>query len=294
MLVVVVSLLEFNEYSNHLAYDDALIPSVKLTGKQLLAEVNVFVSQVEAKKASMTESSKARMEGQIMNIVGALSILTEDRVKSFLSEKKAIRGVGDTAEISYLSGARGSLQNVASAIASLGQLYVKNARLSSSTRLTPYSALGSKLIQDNGFILNSYASGLSPRELAQQAIIGRQSAWDMYNGTPEAGAASRQCCLHLDGIVIDDQFALVGREGEILSYLYGSSADTMYTSKKAKSSWQSTILCRHVCHPQILPMTAKNERTKDTKKTKLDRIKIYVYVLCSRVRVALKWWILLF
>lgn len=213
------------------AYDDAFIDIVGTTGSALLVEVNAYVDQVERKKASMTESSRQNMETQVVNLVGGLGVLTGERTKAYLATKEA-SGVGNTADISYLSGARGSIDNVVSAIAPLGQLYSKNRRLMSDVRLTPYSDVGSKRIEDNGFILSSYACGLSPKELSQQAIIGRQSAWDMYNGTPEAGAASRQCCVHLDGIVIDDQFRIVGREGEVLSYLYGTSSDTMYTSPK--------------------------------------------------------------
>lgn len=211
----------FDEYSNHLFHE-----------RKLLDQVNIFVGEIERKKLSMTESSRQKAEIQIMNIVGALGIQMGERVKAFLADKKAKSGVGNLADISYLSGARGNLENVSSAIASLGQLYSKNQRLSSSTRLTPYAPVGSKKIEDNGFVLGSYSCGLSPKEMAQQAIIGREAAWNMYKGVPVAGAQSRQATLHLDGMVVDDQLALVGRQGEIISFLFGLGADTTYTGKK--------------------------------------------------------------
>ena len=81
--------------------------------------------------------------------------------------------------ISYKSGARGSIENVASAIASIGQLYRGNNRLtikSNTSRHSPYAEIGSKSIFDNGFIMSSYASGLTGAEVMQMAVPARESA----------------------------------------------------------------------------------------------------------------------
>ena len=222
-----------DEYVNHLAFDDTMIPAVNMTGRMLLQEVDKHVALVEAQKATKTESSRRKLEAQILSVVGSLSVLTEEKVRAFLTARKNATGVGNTADISYLSGARGSIGNVATAIAPIGQLYIDDQRLASNTRLTPYSALGSTLIEDNGFIMGSYAGGLSPKECVQGMITGRLSACNVYFNTPIAGEASRQLGTILGGITIRDDFSVRGRSGEILAPLYAFGASTKFTSKKA-------------------------------------------------------------
>ena len=147
-----------------------------------------------------------------------------------------MRILGDLANISYKSGARGSIENVASAIASIGQLYRGNNRLtikSNTSRHSPYAEIGSKSIFDNGFIMSSYASGLTGAEVMQMAVPARESAIVVYRVTPECGAMSRQLCLQLGGVVINDRFQVIGRNGEIMSFLYGTGSDTIYTGRKS-------------------------------------------------------------
>jgi DNA-directed RNA polymerase beta' subunit len=220
--------LGIREYCHHLKHDE-----------DLLADVNDYVESVEKKKATLTDSGRAKQEDEIMKLVGAFSSLNTIKVRKFLSQS----GASDLADVSYESGARGSIENVASAIATIGQLWEGSNRLSRNTRLSPYSNVGSKHIVDNGFLLSSYASGLRPKEVMAQAIPSRESAFNIQNGTPTSGAAARQACLHLGGIVIDEHFQVVGRSGEILSYLYGTGSDTIYTAKKPSPLDKDGVEC---------------------------------------------------
>ena len=208
--------LGIKEYCHRIEFDE-----------QLLKEVDEYICESEKQKQVLTESGRSKVELRVLSLLGAFSATVTSKVKAFL----ATTG-GDLADTSYNSGARGSIENVSSAIASIGQLYGNNNRLSSKTRLSPYASVGSKHIVDNGFILSSYASGLTPSEVMAQAVPSREAAFTVYRGTPESGAASRQACLHLGGIIVNDRFEVIGRNGEILSFLYGIGADTIYTSKK--------------------------------------------------------------
>jgi DNA-directed RNA polymerase beta' subunit len=211
--------LGIREYCHRITFDE----------KQL-SSTNERIIEMEKRKDTLTDSGKLKAEGDIQDCIDNIAGTIGNQVKAFLS------GVpGDLANISYISGAKGNLENVCSAVASIGQQYEGSERLkikSNTHRISPYSEIGSKSITDNGFILGSYASGLSPKEVMAQAIPSRRNAFIVYRRTPESGTASRQMCLHLGGIYIDERFRVIGRDKEMLSTLYGIGCDTIYTNMK--------------------------------------------------------------
>jgi DNA-directed RNA polymerase beta' subunit len=207
------------EYGNHIPIDSTI-----------LTDLDKKVLQIEEKKLLMTDSARVNAERVILRHMSNIASLIDHNVEAFLLARNT---VGDLANISFLSEARGSIRNVSSAIAPVGQLYIKNDRLKSTTRLSPYAPLKSNSIFNNGFVNNSYSNGLTPKETVYVSQTGRVAAYNTYSGTPESGSASRQAGLFLADIFVSDKFEVISRSGHILQHLYGIGANVIYTSKKS-------------------------------------------------------------
>jgi hypothetical protein len=205
--------------------------------KELLARVNRFVAVMEEQKRTMTESSKQKAEAKISAVLGHISSAKGigREVKDLFERRKQLNRPGNMADISFLSEARGTIENISSAIASIGQQFnsTDNRRMSSETRLSPFSPVGSKDITDNGFILNSYTTGLTAKEVVVVACIGRIQAFKVYSGTPIAGDQYARTSRHLGETVTNDKLEVISREGKIVSFLYGTGIDPIYKGRKA-------------------------------------------------------------
>lgn len=185
------------------------------------------IIKLEEKKLKQTKASAERTEEAIIGLIAKL-----DNEVVELYENGPYRNT-DLAKISYKSGARGNVGNVASAVTYVGQQYAGSTRLGSDrSRLTMYSEVNSKSIFDNGFVKSSFSKGLTPHEVFMLAWPGRLAAYMTYLGTPESGNASRQITLHLAGIHTNNSMAVEDREGRIIDSLYGYGCDARSVCKR--------------------------------------------------------------
>ena len=129
--------------------------------------------------------------------------------------------------MSYVSGARGNIGNIISAVTMIGQQYNGPNRLGiEERRISPYSPPGSKLLEDRGFICNSYSDGKTMHQDFISAGPARKSAIAVQSGTPEAGDASRQATMNLNGVTTNNSLSMVNRGGNIMDPLYGCGSDS--------------------------------------------------------------------
>lgn len=207
-----------------------------------LKKINQSVLDLEKKKEKLSQSSKESIESIILSIIGRFTSANNDKLMkiqqlgtksiTFGKRSETYTHYTDLANITYGSGARGSIDHVRTVKSVIGQQFSGRGRLMQDPRISPYSKPYSKEIKDNGFINNNYSSGLSPSEVVAMSIPARVAAYNVYVGTPDSGAISRQINLHLNGIIIDAFFGVVGRDGMELNSLYGTGADPFYASKK--------------------------------------------------------------
>lgn len=124
-----------------------------------------------------------------------------------------------------LSGARGSIMNFNNISATIGQQFFSGRR---------YNQISSKYIGRNfshapfkkelmweGYIWNSYRSGLNPIEYFVHASSGREGLIDTAIKTASTGYTQRKLIFSMEGIKIDKNLSAVDGEGKIFQYVYG-------------------------------------------------------------------------
>jgi DNA-directed RNA polymerase beta' subunit len=174
------------------------------------------VMRWEMSKISKTPATQARIEEMISHRLDKIMKSVYDRLQN------GPYRLTDNATISYRSGARGTVGNIASATSLVGQVYSNNRRYNpSDSRSSLYSDPDSMSIFDRSFILTSYAQGLSPDGVLQVAGPARIQALNTYLNTPVSGELSKKMELQQDGIHVSNTLSLVGRDGQIVDSLVG-------------------------------------------------------------------------
>ena len=192
-----------------------------------LAQLNIRVIEYEKIKAGQTQASAERTERVITSEISDFTTKYEKLFKGSSYKERNI------SKISFMSGARGNIGQIMSAVAFVGQQYSEADRLGLDTsRLSYYSQQDSKTIFDKGFVQNSFADGLSPHEVFMLAGPARRAAFKTYLGTPESGHISRQTILHTSGMKVNNHFATEDRCGVFIETLYGYGCDSSYVSKR--------------------------------------------------------------
>ena len=150
----------YKVFSNYLTYkgitlslSDYSYPIVNLTRN--IESINTRVKELENIKQMSTGGFVDSIE---LSIILLISEFINSNSKIIKKKQNS-----DLNILSFLSGARGTLENISSASVAVGQMYHGGERLKSSTRLTPYDDIGETSIFANGFIQSNYKDGLSPK-----------------------------------------------------------------------------------------------------------------------------------
>lgn len=211
--------------------------------KQKYKELEEKVAMLEKIKLSQTRTMANETENRIIALIGNFEKSIMDVFTTSEYRKRYI------AIMSYVSGARGNIGNISSAVTMIGQQYNGSSRLGTGdTRISPFCPAGSKMLEDKGFISTSFSNGKTKHQDFICAGPARKSAIAVQSGTPEAGDASRQATMNLNGVITNNSLALVNRGGRVMDPLYGCGNDPAKIKNQVvrKNKINSSINILHI------------------------------------------------
>ena len=108
--------------------------------------------------------------------------------------RPAISGLGNSAVVMAVSGARGSMLNLTQMAGCIGQQSVRGERIvrGYDDRTLPHFKKGDRGSDAHGFIQHSYKGGLNPTEFFFHAIGGREGLVDTAVRTSQSGYFQRR------------------------------------------------------------------------------------------------------
>ncbi|RLG18238.1 DNA-directed RNA polymerase subunit A' [Nanoarchaeota archaeon] len=121
------------------------------------------------------------------------------------------------------SGARGSLSNLASIAACVGQQNLRGMRIRRGykNRTLPHFEKNDLSPEARGFISHGYKAGLEPVEFFFHCIVGRDSVMDTSLRTPKSGYMQRRLVNALQDLKIDYNLSVRDAENRIIQFVYG-------------------------------------------------------------------------
>lgn len=125
--------------------------------------------------------------------------------------------------IMALSGAKGSLLNLAQMAACVGQQAMRGKRIDKGfrNRTLPCFEKGDLSPAAHGFIKHSFKQGLSPSEFFFQAMVGRDSLMDTALRTPKSGYLYRRLANALQDLKVEYDHTVRDASGRIVQFRYG-------------------------------------------------------------------------
>ncbi|MCW1300945.1 MAG: DNA-directed RNA polymerase subunit A' [Candidatus Nanoarchaeia archaeon] len=121
------------------------------------------------------------------------------------------------------SGARGSLSNLASMAACVGQQNLRGLRIRRGykERTLPHFERGDLSAAARGFITHGYKAGLTPIEFFFHSIVGRDSVMDTSLRTPRSGYLQRRLVNALQDLKVSYDLSVRDSENKIVQFIYG-------------------------------------------------------------------------
>ncbi len=143
-----------------------------------------------------------------------------NEVIELLSEELSLENHG---VIMTKSGARGSWQNFIQINSTVGQMVVDGKRLEKGyqKRIIPHQPKGTLQPQDRGFIPNSFKEGLTPIQLFQNSMNGRDSEIDSALNTQDSGYLYKRAANAFIDLKIEQDKTVRNAENEIIQFNYG-------------------------------------------------------------------------
>ncbi|AUB56333.1 DNA-directed RNA polymerase subunit A' [Methanobacterium subterraneum] len=132
-------------------------------------------------------------------------------------------GMDDHAVIMALSGARGSMLNLAQIAVCVGQQTTRNGRINKgyNKRSLPHFMEGELSAKACGFIRSSYKTGLDPREFFFHAINERESEVNSHFSLSNGGYMRRRLIYALHDLFVRSDGSVRDGKGMIIQNLYG-------------------------------------------------------------------------
>ncbi len=133
------------------------------------------------------------------------------------------QNIEDHSIIMTKSGARGSWQNLVQMSSALGQSAVEGKRLDKGYkgRILPHQEKDTLAPQDKGFIPNSFIDGLTPLQLFQNSMDGRDSQIDTALNTQDSGYLYKRISNALLDLKVVQDRSVRNAENEIIQFKYG-------------------------------------------------------------------------
>ncbi len=125
--------------------------------------------------------------------------------------------------IMALSGARGTLLNLAQMAGCVGQQALRGKRIDIGyrERTLPVFRRGDLSPEARGFIRNSFKGGLSPHEFFFQAMVGRDSLMDTALRTPKSGYLYRRLANAMQDLKVEYDYSVRDAGKKIVQFSYG-------------------------------------------------------------------------
>lgn len=189
------------------------------TRKLLEEEVAKAKLNVEALGTKLTDPlEEERREKQIIGYVNVTSEVGKRISTEQLSPTNALN-------VMALSGAKGSVSNIAQITGMLGQQFILGQRMpaviSNGSRCLPYFEDDDLDPAARGFCTSSFLSGLSPAELFFHQAGGREGLMDTAIKTADTGSIYHQLIKALEDIKIGYDGSVRNASGTIFQFVYG-------------------------------------------------------------------------
>ncbi|MDP6906998.1 MAG: hypothetical protein QF440_06225 [Candidatus Thalassarchaeaceae archaeon] len=124
-----------------------------------------------------------------------------------------------------VSGARGSMDNLAMMAGSIGQPKVRGKRLERGyhNRVLSHFRRGAKGAKEKGFVASSFKRGLEPTEFFMLSVSGRESLVDTAVRTSKSGYMQRRLINAMDDLKVwkDDKKSVRNTANRIIQFSYG-------------------------------------------------------------------------
>jgi len=124
-----------------------------------------------------------------------------------------------------VSGARGSMDNLAMMAGSIGQPKVRGKRLERgyNERVLSHFRRGAKGAKEKGFVASSFKRGLEPTEFFMLSVSGRESLVDTAVRTSKSGYMQRRLINAMDDLKVwnDGQHSVRNTANRIIQFQYG-------------------------------------------------------------------------
>jgi DNA-directed RNA polymerase subunit A' len=166
------------------------------------------------------------LEMQIMQVLGKARDRTGEIAGRHL-------GLGNSAVVMAVSGARGSMLNLTQMAGCVGQQSVRGERIvrGYDERTLPHFKKGDRGSDAHGFIKHSYKGGLSPTEFFFHAIGGREGLVDTAVRTSQSGYLQRRMINALQDLKVAYDGTVRTTGGRIIQFRYGEDGtDPMKSS----------------------------------------------------------------
>jgi DNA-directed RNA polymerase beta' subunit len=177
---------------------------------------------------------KETLEENIMAILDYGKQITGDLAKEDLRYNDSNFAV-DMA----LSGARGSMDNLAMMAGSIGQAKVRGRRPERGylMRILPHFKIGIKGPTEKGYITSSFKRGLNPTEFFMLSISGRESLVDTAVRTSKSGYLQRRLINAMDDVTIskDKYRSARNTANRIIQFSYGEDGINPAVAFQGKS-----------------------------------------------------------
>ena len=156
------------------------------------------------------------LEMQIMQVLGKARDQTGQIAGRHL-------GLGNSAVLMAVSGARGSMLNLTQMAGCIGQQSVRGERIvrGYDDRTLPHFKKGDRGSDSHGFIQHSYKGGLNPTEFFFHAIGGREGLVDTAVRTSQSGYLQRRMINALQDLKVAYDGTVRTTGGRIIQFQYG-------------------------------------------------------------------------
>ncbi|MDP2796502.1 MAG: DNA-directed RNA polymerase subunit A' [Methanoregula sp.] len=156
------------------------------------------------------------LEMQIMQVLGKARDLTGEIAGRHL-------GLGNSAVLMAVSGARGSMLNLTQMAGCIGQQSVRGERIvrGYDDRTLPHFRKGERGSDAHGFIQHSYKGGLNPTEFFFHAIGGREGLVDTAVRTSQSGYLQRRLINALQDLKVAYDGTVRTTGNRIIQFEYG-------------------------------------------------------------------------
>ena len=159
------------------------------------------------------------LEMQIMQVLGKARDQTGQIAGGHL-------GLGNSAVVMAVSGARGSMLNLTQMAGCIGQQSVRGERIvrGYDDRTLPHFKKGDRGSDAHGFIAHSYKGGLNPTEFFFHAIGGREGLVDTAVRTSQSGYLQRRLINALQDLKVAYDGTVRSTGGRIIQFQYGEDS----------------------------------------------------------------------